>query len=265
MKISSYNINDIAYHYIGVRVLDGMAGQNTTRAEQIAAISRNAYKYVSDKALRLMLPEPRGTYEAIGEKICQELVHMHFARATRGGPYELTENGEYIVRLLNERRYAELRKTMVSAHLSTYDNLRLVFFKHLELGALWRPILEAGTPVTKEMLRTFLTPIFREETLDVLDGMADNLLGRVGKQVEDEILSYFLRYYFGRDAMGIPLFRALCDRLISLRLINMTRAPCGKREFLKSYSTATRDQPSDPWYVPVSGTARECATFRFDP
>ena len=60
MKISSYIINDIAYHYIGVRVLDGMAGQNTTRAEQIAAISRNAYKYVSDKALRLMLPEPRG-------------------------------------------------------------------------------------------------------------------------------------------------------------------------------------------------------------
>ena len=114
-------------------MLDGLAGQNTTRAEQLAATSRNAYKYVSDKALRLMLPEPRGTYEAIGEKICQELVHMHFARATRGGPYVLTENGEYIVKLLNERRYAELRKTMVSAHLSTYDNLRLVFFKHLEL------------------------------------------------------------------------------------------------------------------------------------
>jgi len=88
MKISSYNINDVAYHYIGIRVLDGLAGENTSRSDQLAAISRNAYKYVSDKALRLMLPEPRGTYEAIGEKICQELVHMNFARSIRGGPYE---------------------------------------------------------------------------------------------------------------------------------------------------------------------------------
>jgi hypothetical protein len=262
MKISSYNINDVAYHYIGIRVLDGMTNGNTSRNEQLAAISRNAYKYITDKALRLMLPEPRGTYEAIGEKICQELVHMHFARAMRGEPYELTDSGKYIVKLLNERRYSELRRNMVSAHLSTYDNLRLVFFKHLELGALWRPILEAGVPITEESLRTILTFVLGEQKQDILRQGGDSVIGKAGKQAEDGILAGLLSYYFGRDAMGIPLFRALCDRLISLRLLNMTRVSFERREFMKSYSTAALDKPEDPWYAAISGTTREGETFR---
>jgi len=151
---------------------------------------------------------------------------------------------------------------MASAHLSTYDNLRLVLFKHLELGALWRPILEAGAPVTGETLRAVLAPVFGETTQDGFVRIADKIVGRAGKQAEDEILTCFLSRYFGQDAMGIPLFRALCDRLISLRLLNMTRVSLERREYIKSYSTAAWDKPGEPWYVPLSGTTREGETFR---
>lgn len=59
MNITSYNVTDVGYHYIGLRVLDGM-GTTAERSQQIEAISSNVRKFVSDRALRLMLPEPRG-------------------------------------------------------------------------------------------------------------------------------------------------------------------------------------------------------------
>ena len=31
-----------------------------------------------------MLPEPKGTYDTVGEKICQELAHFEFAEAKKG-------------------------------------------------------------------------------------------------------------------------------------------------------------------------------------
>ena len=68
MRITSYNITDISYHYIGLRVLAGLPS-TARREEQTNAISRNVLKYVSDKALRLMLPEPKGTFEIVGEKV----------------------------------------------------------------------------------------------------------------------------------------------------------------------------------------------------
>jgi hypothetical protein len=47
-------------------------------------------KYARDKALRLMLPEPKSKHETVGERICQELAHFKFAEATNGRGYELT-------------------------------------------------------------------------------------------------------------------------------------------------------------------------------
>ena len=51
MNITSYNITDVSYHYIGLRVLKGMGGKSE-RGHQTVAISRSVLKYVSDKALR---------------------------------------------------------------------------------------------------------------------------------------------------------------------------------------------------------------------
>jgi len=88
MKISSYNITDVGYHYIGLRVIANLA---TNREEQLQAIARGVLKYATDRALRLMLPEPKGNFSTVGEKVCQELVHFQFARVEKG-IYELTES-----------------------------------------------------------------------------------------------------------------------------------------------------------------------------
>ena len=50
MNISSYNITDVGYHYIGLRVL-GNLPSTARREEQTETVSRSVRKYVSDKAL----------------------------------------------------------------------------------------------------------------------------------------------------------------------------------------------------------------------
>ena len=139
MNINSYNITEVGYHYIGLRVLDGM-GTSDERSQQVVAISRNVRKFVTDRALRLMLPEPRGTFLTVGKKICEELVHFGFALADRGGPYELTAKGRIILGLLADRRYVELRQVMASVHLKTYDNLRAVVQPILMLEQSGNPL-----------------------------------------------------------------------------------------------------------------------------
>ena len=57
MNISSYNITDVTYHYIGLRVLDGMP-PTSKRTEQTEAIASNVLKFVSDRNQRLMVAAP---------------------------------------------------------------------------------------------------------------------------------------------------------------------------------------------------------------
>ena len=54
MNISSYNINDVTYHYIGLRVLHGMP-LTAKRTEQVEAVASNVRKFVSDRNQRLMV------------------------------------------------------------------------------------------------------------------------------------------------------------------------------------------------------------------
>src|SRR3984957_14388645 len=103
MNISSFNVTDVGYHHIGLRVLAAMP--EASREEQNATISRSVLIYARDKALRLMLPEPKGTYDTVGEKVCQELAHFEFATARKGRGYVLTAEGMESLRLLNERKY----------------------------------------------------------------------------------------------------------------------------------------------------------------
>lgn len=115
MNISSYNVADVGYHYIGLRVLSGLP-TTAHRKEQEATISRSVLKYVSDRALRLLLPEPRGTFQTIGEKVCRELVHLQIAVSAQHA-YELTKFGKELLDLLNKRRHTELRRIMAKIHL----------------------------------------------------------------------------------------------------------------------------------------------------
>ena len=158
MNINSYNITEVGYHYIGLRVLNGM-GTSASRSRQVEVVSRNVRKFVGDRALRLMLPEPRGSFSTVGRRICEELVHFGFARSGRGNPYELTARGQEVLGLLTEQRYLELRKVMASVHLTTYANLRAVVQAHLDGGAIWQPVVSSAHLDQPGYLQGCLNPL----------------------------------------------------------------------------------------------------------
>ncbi len=250
MNISSYNITDVGYHYIGLRVLAGLPA-TARREEQTSAISRSVLKYVSDKALRLLLPEPKGTFETVGEKICHELVHFQFARSARGA-YELTETGRKVLGLLNERKHAELRRVMTSVHLQTYDNLRAVVQRHLEIGCIWRPIVEVSQLASEGYIQKLLEPTFNGDASAVAAAVLEDLQSKSPKQVEDALRERVLRQTLPDVAVSEPLFRGLSDRLISLRLLNMMKANVQGCEFAKSYSPCVAASPLHSWYAQLN-------------
>ncbi len=249
MNISSYNITDISYHYIGLRVLAGMQ-KNFKRSYQIEAISRNVFKFVNDKALRLMLPEPKGTFSSIGEKICQELVHFQFARSGRTN-YELTQIGEKVLHLLATKQYIDLRRLMALVHLKTYDNLRAVIQTHLKTGPVWRPVVEATRIVEKDYFQRLLEPTFRQDATSEVVSVFARHLEQSPKRIESVLHDRILQRVMPNQNMKVALFRAICDRLVSLRLLNIRRTTLHQCEFIKTYSPCTTDPPLRPWYVPL--------------
>jgi hypothetical protein len=251
MKISSYNISDVGYHYIGLRVLATLAAN---REEQLQAIARGVLKYASDRALRLMLPEPKGNFSTIGEKVCQELVHFQFARVEKG-IYELTEAGRETLDLLNDRRLGELRRAMIYAHLATYDNLRAVVQRHIEAGSVWRCTIEVEQLSKADYIERLLKPTFGAKAAEKAAQIKAH--GQLTpKETEDAVNQSVIREIFAQYVYSVPLFRALCDRLVSLRLVNIMRATADQCDFAKSYSPCVSRDPPRRWYreldIPLS-------------
>lgn len=243
MKISSYNITDVGYHYIGLRVLANPAAH---RDEQLQAIARGVLKYASDRALRLMLPEPKGNFSTVGEKVCQELVHFQFARTERG-LYELTENGKRALELLNDRKFVDLRRTMIAAHLVTYDNLQAIVMRQMQIGAIWRCTVEVEKLNDADYIERLLKPTFGPLAAE----KADEIKGQgplTPKQTEDAVNQVIINSVFSDHTYSVPLFRALCDRLVSLRLLNIMRASSDGCDFAKSYSTSRCATSARRWY-----------------
>ena len=247
MNITSYNVTDVAYHYIGLRVLAGLS-DGARREEQTGTISRNVRKYVSDRALRLMLPEPRGTFETAGEKICQELVHLKFAKSVKGG-YELTDEGKAVLSLLNHHQNKKLRRVMAEAHLRTYDNLRLVVKMHLGSEAVWRPVVNAESLDSKDYITCLLAPTFADQADQQAVQVVSTHNGGGPKKLEDALCRLVLKKAAPEAHIGVPMFRAMCDRLVSLRLLNQMRSYQGRCEFLKTYTPCVDGTPPSNWYA----------------
>ena len=245
MNITSY-VTDVGYHYIGLRVLNGLSPA-ARREEQTVVISRNVRKYVSDRALRLMLPEPRGTFETAGEKICQELVHLKFAQSANRA-YELTAEGVEALTLLNGRKYGEVRRIMAKAHLRTYDNLRLVVKRHLEIDEVWRPIVSSENSGNRDYVASLLAPTFGEEAGEQAEQALSEVDGKGTRKLEDALRQLVLQKTIPEMRLGVPIFRVLCDRLVSLRLLNQIRVDRGIGEFLKTYSPCVASNPPNDWY-----------------
>ena len=260
MNITSYNVTDVSYHYLGLRVLAGMPDA-TERNQQLEAISRSVLKFVTDRALRLMLPEPRGTFETVGEKICQELVHFQFASSNSGRPYELTIFGKMTLDLLSRKEYVELRQLMAGVHLKTYDNLRAIVQTHIDAGPIWRPIVTSGHLAEPGYIQGLLEPTFGQDSMAIAKSISSEL-PQSPKRIEDALRAKILQRVMPGQKMGVALFRGICDRLVSLRLLNKSRAVIQQYEFEKSYSPCVHDAPSLPWYEPLQITLTDGTPYQ---
>jgi hypothetical protein len=246
VRITSFNITDVGYHYIGLRVLAGMP--TATRDEQNRALARSVLKYARDKSLRLMLPEPKSSFEAVGEKICQELAHFEFASAIKGRGYELTDAGHAVLTMLNNKQNVLLRRTMAKVHLQTYDNLRAVVHAHIERKAIFSPTIETVNATDVRYVASLLRPTFGE----LADGEAQTVLermeGRSAKKIEDALRERVVSHAIEGIVISVPLFRSMCDRLVSLRLLNIMKVSSDQGDFAKSYSPCVERNPTRKWH-----------------
>lgn len=246
MNISSFNVTDVGYHYIGLRVLAAMP--EASRDEQTATISRSVTKYVRDKALRLMLPEPKSTYETIGEKVCLELGHFEFAEATKGHGYVLTQSGAEVLALLNERRHVELRRRMALVHLKTYANLQAVVHAHIMLKGILNPVVEATKQMDTNYIAALLRPTFGLSAQREAEQFLSQVKDRTPKQIEDAMREQVLKRLIPQHSIGVPLFRAMRDRLVSLRLLNAMKVSKEEGEFHRTYSPCVEEAPMRRWH-----------------
>jgi hypothetical protein len=246
VNISSFNITEVGYHYIGLRVL--AATPEAAKEEQNTTISRSVLKYARDKALRLMLPEPKSTFEAVGEKICQELAHFEYAEATKGRGYELTAAGMETLGLLNDKNFLDLRRRMALVHLKTYANLQAVVHVHIAQKGILSPQVETGRKIDAVYLAALLRPSFGALAESEAEGIIEELKERSPKQVEDALRERVLRKLITQHSVSVPLFRAMCDRLVSLRLLNAMRVSRDKAEFSRTYSPCVEGPPARKWH-----------------
>ncbi len=265
MNISSYNITDVTYHYIGLRVLDGMPA-TSKRSEQIATIASNVRKFVSDRNQRLMVAAPGTTYQGTAEKICTELEQFRFVKSqgkSAGSRYDLTESGRHILDLMAERNAVALRHLMARTHLQTYDNLRAVVQNHITGGPVWRPI-EVKTEHIGQAgyLETLLAPTFGKDAALVAAAIHTEHGEQSPSKIRDALHAKIIKQFLPDQRMGVANFRGMCTRLTTLRLLNLRRATVKGCEFYKTYSPCVVETGPHGWYTPLEVALSNGETYR---
>jgi hypothetical protein len=233
-----------------------------SKEEQTATISRSVLKYARDRALRLMLPEPKGTYDTVGEKVCQELGHFEFADAKKGRGYELTTAGIETLGLLNERNFLEIRRRMALVHLKTYGNLQAVVHCHIAQNGILRPSVEASRVIDAAYVATLLRPTFGILAEGEAQVFLEQRTGQSPKKIEDALRERVLKKSISQYSIGEPLFRAMVDRLVSLRLLNGMRVSSEGAEFYRTYSPCVEGAPARKWHHGVTTVLSVGGTYK---
>lgn len=265
MNINSYNVNDVTYHYIGLRVLDGMPS-TAKRTEQIEAVARNVLKFVTDKNQRLMIAVPGTTYKETARKICSELLEFRFVKLpakSAGGGYELTEAGRHILDLIATQDAVALRRVMARIHLQTYDNLRAVVQNHITAGPVWRPSeVKAERIGQAGYLEALLTPAFGGTAAAVAATVYAEHSEQSPSQIRDALHGKIIKRFLPEQRMGVANFLGMCARLATLRLLNLRRATFADCEFYKTYSPCVSAAPPHNWYKPLEVLLPNGETYR---
>ena len=265
MNITSYNITDVTYHYIGLRVLDGMP-PTSKRTEQIEAVAGNVLKFVSDRNQRLMVAAPGTNYQGTAKKICTELEQFHFVKSkgkSAGGRYALTESGRHILDLLAEQNAVDLRRLMARTHLRTYDNLRTVVESHITAGPVWRPIEVKAEHIGQAgYLETLLAPALGGDAASAAATIRAEHGDQSPSKIRDALHGKIIEKFLPNQRMGVANFRGICARLATLRLLNLRRATVKGCEFYKTYSPCVVDDPPRHWYTPLEVPLPDGETYR---
>lgn len=236
MNITSYNLTDVSYHYVGLRVVKASSGESRDRlAERIGTAVQ---KLVMDRALRLMLPAPRGTFSSVGEKVLNELKHFGLTESAEKS-IRLSEAGYAAWKLLENRQFVELRRLFARLHVETYTNLWAVV-EYLASGqVLLRPIKDGLDPSRLSIAwKTFL-PWEADSAL-----LSEKI---TVKTAEDAITNRLLKRHFPKAKLTVPIFRSMCDRLASLRLINQSRIIENEMDAFIVYGTCSNLKTAD-WH-----------------
>ena len=254
MNISSYNVTDVTYHYIGLRVLDGMPS-TSMRTEQIKTVASNVLKFVSDRNQSLMIAAPGTTYQETARKICTELEQFGFVKSKgklAGGRYALTESGRHVLDLMAEQNAVDLRRLMARIHLQTYDNLRAVVQNHIVAGPVWRPIEVKAEHVGQAgYLETLLAPAFKSDASSVAAEIRAEHGEQSPSKIRDALHDKVIKQFLPDQRMGVANFRGMCARLATLRLLNLRRATFKGCEFYKTYSPCMTKAGQYAWYTPL--------------
>lgn len=264
MDIKSYNITDVTYHYIGLRVLDGMPP--TKRTEQIAAVASNVRKFVGDRNQRLMIAAPGTTYLGTAQKICAELKDFNFVKSQGKSAeigYALTESGRYILDLMAQQNAVALRRLMARIHLQTYDNLRAVVQNHIAAGPVWRPSEVKAEHIGQAgYLEMLLAPTFGSATAAAAAAIRAEHGEQSPSKIRDALHAKVIAQFLPNQQMGVANFRGMCARLASLRLLNLRRHTVKSCEFYKTYSPCVAEAAPYDWYTPLDVSLSNGETYR---
>jgi len=230
VNITSYNITDVSYHYVGLRVVESSGGASRDRLAEM--ISAAVLKLVMDRALRMMLPAPRGTFSSAGEKVLNELKHFGLTE-TEGKHVGLTEAGKAAHQLLQSKQFVQLRRVFIRLHLETYSNFREVLLYLAGGESLLRPIKDSIDPTDLAVAWKVFLPWDSE-------GPARSSIDLTPQKVEDAITARLLERAFSGTKVTVPIFRSMCDRMTSLRLVNQSRVTKGGMEAFAIYSTCRK-------------------------
>jgi hypothetical protein len=83
------------------------------------------------------------------------------------------------------------------------------------------------------------------------------------RKIEDFLRERIYSHLFPGMKISVPVFRAMFDRLVSLRLLNIAKAALNRAEYLKTYSPCVLQGPTFKWHVPISIDHIESRKFDF--
>ena len=110
------------------------------------------------------------------------------------------------------------------------------------------PAVETAKTIDTPYLAALLRPIFGTAAEAEAETFLERMKERSPKQIEDALRERVLEKLITQHSIGVPLFRAMTDRLVSLRLLNATRSSCDRAEFHRTYSPCAEGPPTRKWH-----------------